>query len=142
MYGRIQDVAALIGRIAIGVVFLVHGLEKWNAGIDATAQMFEAVGIPLPTVAAIFVIAVEVVGALLFIVGFATPLVGVGFAVVGIGATFAVHLDAGLTGEGGYELVLVLGLAGLALGVNSGRLALDHLLVGRRRSDRTAEPVS
>ncbi|MCR3722714.1 MULTISPECIES: DoxX family protein [Prauserella salsuginis group] len=143
MYARIQDVAALIGRIAVGVVFLAHGLDKWNAGVDGTAQMFEAVGIPLPTVAAVFVIAVEVIGAIMFIVGFATPLVGIGFAVVGLGATFAVHLDAGLTGEGGYELVLVLALAGLALGFNSGRLALDHVLVGRRRSsDKAAEPVS
>ncbi|GAA1209399.1 DoxX family protein [Prauserella alba] len=141
MYARIQDVAALIGRIAVGVVFLAHGLDKWNAGIDGTAQMLGAVGIPLPTVAAVFIIAVEVVGSILFIVGLATPLVGIGYAVVGLGATFAVHLDAGLTGEGGYELVLLLALTGLALGFNSGRLALDHVLLGRR-SSKEAEPVS
>lgn len=142
MYARIQDVTALIGRIALGVVFFAHGIDKWNAGIDATAQMFESSGIPLSTVAAVFVTAVEVIGPILFIAGFATPLVGIGFAIVGIGAMFFVHLEAGLTGEGGYELVLVLALTGLALGFNSGRLALDHLLAGRRRSSREAEPVS
>ncbi|KMS87361.1 DoxX family protein [Prauserella rugosa] len=140
MYSRIQDVAALVGRIGIAVVFFAHGLEKWNSGIDATADMLGGVGIPLPTLAAIFLIAVEVVGPILFVVGLVTPLVGIGFAISGLGAVFSVHLEAGLTGEGGYELVLVLALAGLALGFNSGRLALDHVLFGRRK--KAEEPVS
>lgn len=134
MYGRIQDGAALAGRLGIGVIFLVHGLQKWDMGIDAVAGMFGAAGIPLPTVAAVFTVAVEILGSLAFIVGLALPLVGVAYAVIGAGAVLFVHLDAGLTGPNGYELVLALAVAGLALGFNGGRFSLDHLIAGRRRA--------
>jgi putative oxidoreductase len=134
MLGRVQDVTLLIGRIGVGVVFLAHGLQKWDSGVDATAAMFEGVGLPMPTVAALFTIAVEILGSIAFLAGFALPLVGACYAIVGLGAVFTVHLENGLTGQGGYELVLVLALAGLALGFNGGRLALDHLIFGRRRA--------
>ena len=39
------------------------------------------------------------------------PLVAVGYVVVSVGALLSVHIDNGLTGQGGYELVLVLALA-------------------------------
>ncbi|GAB3709466.1 DoxX family protein [Amycolatopsis oliviviridis] len=133
MFARFKDVALLLGRIGVGVVFLAHGLQKWENGIDGTAKFFEQTGIPLPTLAAIFAIAVEIVGSILFIVGFLTPLVGLGFVVVSVGALLSVHVDNGLTGQGGYELVLVLAVAGLALGFNAGKLSLDHVLFGRKR---------
>lgn len=133
MFARFKDVALFLGRIGVGVVFLAHGLQKWENGIDGTAKFFEQTGIPLPTLAAIFAIAVEIVGAILFIVGFLTPLVGLGFVVVSVGALLSVHLDNGLTGQGGYELVLVLAVAGLALGFNAGKFSLDHALFGRKR---------
>lgn len=139
MFARIQDLAALIGRIGIGVVFLAHGLDKWDQGVGATADMLSGVGVPLPTLAAVFLIAVELVGSILFIVGAALPLVGIGYAIAGLGAVFFVHLDAGLTGAGGYELVLVLALAGLALGFNGGRFSLDHLVFGRKRTAAKSE---
>ncbi|WP_216214159.1 DoxX family protein [Amycolatopsis aidingensis] len=136
MFARLQDVAALLGRLAVAIVFLAHGLQKWDSGVSATASGFESMGIPLPTVAAVFTILVEVVGSIAFILGLALPLVGLGYAVVGIGATLGVHLDAGLTGQGGYELVLVLAGAGLALGFNGGRISLDHLLFWSKRKHR------
>jgi len=133
MFARFKDVALLLGRIGVGVVFLAHGLQKWENGIDGTAKFFEQTGIPLPTLAAIFAIAVEIVGGILFIVGFLTPLVGLGFVVVSVGALLSVHLDNGLTGQGGYEFVLVLAVTGLALGFNAGKLSLDHVLFARKR---------
>jgi len=142
MFARVGDLTALLGRIAIGVVFLAHGLQKWDKGIDATAAMMAGVGIPLPDVAAVFTIAVEIIGSIAFIIGFALPLVGIGYAVVGLGAVFAVHLDAGLTGEKGYEFVLVLALAGLALGFNGGSLAVDRVLFrGKFGAARENQPA-
>lgn len=138
MYGQLKDVTALLGRIAVGVVFLAHGLQKWDMGLAGVTDMVTGMGIPLPTLSALFLIIVETVGAIAFIAGAALPLLGVLFAVDMIGALFFVHLDAGLTGQGGYELVLVLGAAALALGFNGGRFSLDHLVVGRRRT-RQAE---
>ncbi|MFI6027766.1 DoxX family protein [Amycolatopsis magusensis] len=142
MFDRVKDVAALVGRIGIAVVFFAHGLQKWNNGVDATATMFGNLGLPLPTVAALFTIAVEILGSIAFLVGIAMPLVGIGYAIVGAGAIFAVHLDNGLTGQGGYELVLVLALAGLAIGFNGGRFSLDHVLFARKRESAGAERLS
>lgn len=139
MFARVQDGAALIGRLGIALVFFVHGLEKWNAGIPATADAMAAMGIPLPTLSTLFIVAVEILGSVAFAVGFATPLVGIGYAVVGLGAMFFVHLDAGLTGVGGYETVLVLATAGLAVGFNAGRFSLDHLLLERRRARQASD---
>ncbi|OZM75093.1 DoxX family protein [Amycolatopsis antarctica] len=145
MFARVGDLTALLGRIVIGIVFLAHGLQKWDKGIDGTAAMMAGSGLPLPEVAAVFTIAVEIIGSVAFIVGFALPLVGIGYAVVGLGAVFAVHLDAGLTGQGGYEFVLVLAAAGLALGFNGGAFSLDRVLFGGRfsghRQDRTKQPA-
>jgi putative oxidoreductase len=137
MYGQLKDVTALLGRIAVGVVFLAHGLEKWDAGLDGVTNMVTGMGIPLPTLSALFLIVIETVGAVAFIVGAALPILGVLFAVDMIGAIFFVHLDAGLTGQGGYELVLVLGAAALALGFNGGRFSLDHLVLARRRTRKS-----
>ncbi|MGC7095638.1 DoxX family protein [Amycolatopsis lurida] len=142
MFARVKDVAALVGRIGIAVVFFAHGLQKWNNGVDATANMFEGLGLPLPTVAALFTIAVEVLGSIAFLLGLALPLVSIGYAIVGVGAIFAVHIDNGLTGQGGYELVLVLTLTALAIGFNGGRLSLDHLLFTRKRENAGAEQLS
>lgn len=138
MFDRVRDVTALVGRIGVAVVFLAHGLQHWDHGLDATAKMFEGTGIPLPTAAALFAMTVEILGSIAFIVGFALPLVGLGYAVVSVGALLSVHIDNGLTGQGGYELVLVLAAAGLALGFNGGRLSLDHVLFWRKRAERQA----
>ena len=136
MFGRVKDVTLLLGRIGVAVVFLAHGLQKWNNGVDGTAKFFEAMGVPLPTAAAIFAMTVEILGSVAFILGFLMPLVGIGYVVVSVGALLSVHIDNGLTGQNGYELVLVLALAGLALGFNGGRFTLDHALFGRRKRSR------
>lgn len=139
MFGRFKDVALLLGRIGVAVVFLAHGLQKWHNGVSGTAKFFEMSGIPLPTAAAVFAMTVEILGSIAFIAGFLLPLVGLGYVVISVGALLSVHIDNGLTGQGGYELVLVLALAGLALGFNGGRLSLDHLLWGRKRARRDVE---
>ncbi|MGV9295929.1 MULTISPECIES: DoxX family protein [Amycolatopsis] len=133
MLTRVKDVALLLGRIGIAVVFFAHGLQKWDSGVGATADMFSQIGIPLPTVSAFLVIVLELLGSIAFVVGFLLPVVAIGYAINMAGALISVHAAHGLTGEGGYELVLVLGLTALALGFNGGRLSLDHVLFRRRR---------
>ncbi|MEC3978070.1 DoxX family protein [Amycolatopsis sp. H20-H5] len=134
MFARVKDVALLLGRIGVAVVFLAHGLQKWDNGITGTANFFAQTGIPLPTAAAIFAMTVEILGSVAFIFGFLLPLVGIGYAVVSVGALLSVHVDNGLTGQGGYELVFVLACAGLALGFNGGRLSLDPVRWRKREA--------
>ncbi|MEV6903749.1 DoxX family protein [Amycolatopsis sp. NPDC051372] len=141
MFARVKDVALLLGRIGVAVVFFAHGLQKWNSGVGATADFFGQVGVPLPTIAAVFVIILEVLGSIAFVAGFLLPLLAVGYVVDMAGALLSVHAPNGLTGTGGYELVLVLGLAALALGFNGGRLSLDHVLFWRKREAR-ATPMA
>ncbi|WP_434438715.1 DoxX family protein [Lentzea sp. E54] len=125
----VKDVAALIGRIGIGIVFVAHGWQKWTEyGLAGTGASFEKMGVPLPSVAAAFAATVELAGGLALIAGLALPIVGVLLAANMLGAWILVHLPNGLLGEGGAELVIVLGAGALALGFNGGAYALDRVL--------------
>lgn len=125
----VKDVAALIGRIGIGIVFVAHGWQKWTEyGLAGTAGSFEKMGVPLPSVSAAFAATVELVGGLALIAGLALPIAGVLLAANMLGAWVLVHLPNGLIGEGGAELVIVLGAAALALGFNGGAYSLDRVL--------------
>ncbi|HEX7302237.1 DoxX family protein [Lentzea sp.] len=125
----LKDVTALIGRIAIGVIFIAHGWQKFTEfGMAGTAGSFDKMGVPLPTLSAWFAASVELVGGVLLIAGVALPVVGVLLALDMIGAWVLVHLPNGLIGEGGSELVIALGAAALVLGFNGGAYALDRVL--------------
>lgn len=125
----VKDIAALIGRIAVGVVFVAHGWQKFTEfGMAGTAGSFDKMGVPLPTLSAWFAATVELAGGLALIAGVALPIAGVLLAVNMVGAWVIVHLPNGLLGEGGAELVVVLGAAALALGFNGGAYSLDRVL--------------
>ena len=125
----VKDVAALIGRIAVGIVFVAHGWQKWTEyGLAGTAGSFEKMGVPLPSVSAAFAATVELAGGLALIAGLALPIAGVLLAINMAGAFVLVHASGPLIGQGGSELVIVLGAAALALGFNGGAYALDRVL--------------
>ncbi|MEU6710727.1 DoxX family protein [Nonomuraea sp. NPDC046802] len=135
MVDQARPIVLLLARIAIGVVFLVHGYQKFaTMGIAGTTKFFESVGIPLAGVAAPAVAVLEVVGGLALIVGAALPLAGMLLALDMIGAIVFVHGGSGFSaGEGGYEFVLALAAASLAVGfTGGGAYALDSVLARRR----------
>jgi putative oxidoreductase len=131
----VADVVLLFARAAIGLVFFAHGWRKLNTvGIDRTERMFKATGVPVPSISAPYVTFLELVGAALLIAGVLVPLVGVLLFLNMIGAFLFVHVDKGIfVSEGGYELVLTLGVASLMLAVfGSGRYGVEGLLAMRR----------
>ncbi|MGY1642640.1 DoxX family protein [Geodermatophilus sp. SYSU D00703] len=137
-----RDLAVLLTRIAVGLVFFAHGWQKlFTNGIDGTAAFFDSVGVPAASAAAWFAAVVELAGGAALVLGLAVPVAGLLLLVDMIGAFVLVHAGAGLfVDQGGYELVLVLGAAALVLAaVGAGRFSVDHLLAGRRRA---AHPVS
>ena len=134
----IRAVLALAARVGLGVVFVAHGWQKLvTNGVDATAAGFGQMGVPAPTVSAWYATIIELVGGVLLIAGLALPVVGILLFLDMGGAFVFVHASHGIfAGAGGFERVLILGLAALLVGFAGGPLALDTLL--RRRRSRTA----
>ncbi|TMR96059.1 DoxX family protein [Nonomuraea basaltis] len=138
MVDQARPVALLLARVAIGAIFLVHGYQKFvTMGIAGTTKFFESVGVPLAGVAAPAVAVLEVAGGLALILGAALPIVGTLLALDMIGAIVFVHAPNGFgAAEGGYEFVLALAAAALAIGfTGGGALAVDRLF-GRRRNSQ------
>jgi putative oxidoreductase len=131
---KVQSSALLLGRVVLGVVFVAHGWDKFaGAGLAATAEFFEQVGVPAAQVAAVVAAVVELAGGIAMIAGALLPVAGTLLAVDMLGAIWFVHADMGFwAAEGGYEFVLVLAGASLALGFSGGAWAVDRLVANRR----------
>lgn len=133
-----QDIVLLIGRVVLGVVLIAHGWQKFATnGISGTAAGFDQMGVPLSTLSATFAAVVELVGGIALIIGFAVPVVGLLVALDMAGALVFVHAPNGIfVGDGGWELVAVIGALALVLaGVGAGRYGVDGLIspAARRR---------
>ncbi|NRQ37841.1 DoxX family protein [Nonomuraea sp. NN258] len=141
MIDQARPYVLLLARVAVGVIFLVHGYQKFaTMGLAGTTKFFESVGIPLAGVAAPVVAVLEVVGGLALIAGAALPIVGLLLAVDMVGAIVFVHAANGFgVADGGFEFVLALAVASLAIGfTGGGALAVDGLLSRRRTATATA----
>lgn len=130
----LRDLTLLVTRVALGVVFIAHGWQKFTEwGLDGTGAAFGQMGVPLPTVSAWFAAIIELAGGAALLAGLAVPLVALLLAVDMIGALLIVHLGNGVfVSAGGYELVLTLAAASLLLAVSgAGRFSVDRLIAPR-----------
>ncbi len=140
----VRDAALLLARIAIGVIFLAHGWQKFfTNGIDGTTRFFTSAGVPVPGLSAWAATVLELVGGGALVLGVAVPVVGVLLALDMLGAFFFVHAGKGIfVAQGGWELVLALGVTSLLLAaLGAGRLSVDHALFRRRSGTRTPQRV-
>ncbi|MCG5219761.1 DoxX family protein [Streptosporangium sp. KLBMP 9127] len=135
MRRTLYDIAALIARVIVGVIFVAHGWQKMSIGWGPISNGFTQLGVPLPQLAAGFTMVAELLGGVLLILGLLTPLAGLALVLVCVGAAVFVHGRNGVfVDEGGWELVGGLGSAALLLAAGgAGRFSLDHLMFGRRR---------
>jgi putative oxidoreductase len=85
-------VLILVGRILISILFILAGFGKLTA-IGGTAGYFGSLGLPLPTVTAVVVGLVELLGGLAILVGFQTRIAALVIALFTVGATLIAHLD-------------------------------------------------
>ena len=110
---RLAPYAAFLMRLAVGGVFLRHGLVKLHNGIPALAGTFHGLGIPAPfaSPAAIVVIAVETVGAVCVVLGIFTRFWAACMAVEMLVAIFLVQLPR----RGTFELEALLFAGALTL---------------------------
>lgn len=118
-----KDVALLICRIIVGVIFIVHGILKWQIGHTVIAGSLQSVHIPFAGVAAWILIAVEVFGGLAIVLGIGMRTAARLLVIVMIVAIVTVKLRIGLIGGSaqgpGYELDLAL-IATLLLLIQTG----------------------
>jgi putative oxidoreductase len=83
-----------IVRIATGLVFTVHGFQKFAGGLGGVAGFFAKIGIPLPGVMAPFIAGLELIGGILLLIGLATRWIGLLFALEMIVTTFYVQIPS------------------------------------------------
>ncbi len=134
------DLGLAILRVAAGVVFAAHGGQKlFVYGFDGVAGAFGQMGVPLPGVVGPAVALLEFFGGIALILGLLTRLAALGLAANMLGALFLVHLSAGFFLPGGYEFVLILGSAAIALVVTgAGQYSVDAVVAGRDTRSRTS----
>ncbi|GAA4153934.1 DoxX family protein [Actinomadura keratinilytica] len=133
----LPDAGLLVGRLAIGVIFIAHGRQKLTeAGHAGVTTMFEGLGVPFPSLSAAFATWVELLGGAALVLGLLVPVAGVLLAADMAGAFWFAHADKGLFASGGgYELVLALGATCLLLALaGGGRFGVDGALFGRREA--------
>jgi len=119
------DIGTLLLRVALGITMLAHGYNHvWGGGkLAGTARWFESIGIRPGRVHALLASVTELAVAPLLFLGLLTPLAAAGVLGVMLVALISNHLKNGYfifrPGEG-YEYVLFLTFAALALGALGG----------------------
>ena len=131
------SLALLIARIGLGIVFIAHGWQKFDEmGVKAVGAGFTKMGVPAPELAAYYSTFAELVGGAALLIGAFTAVAGLLLVGDMLGAFLIVHIEKGVfVAEGGYELVVALGVGALLLAVfGAGKYSVDGLLgkkVGR-----------
>ncbi|KIL37103.1 oxidoreductase [Cohnella kolymensis] len=127
-------IVTTIIRIVMGILFLAHGISKFQMGLGNVDAWFDSMGVPgfLAYIAAVL----ELIGGILLIIGLFSRYVSVLFIIMLIGAIITMKLSAGLLGNGqmaGYELDLAFMMAALYLSVaEPAPLSIDHLFMKKR----------
>ena len=84
--------APLVGRVLIGGMFLLAGVQK-ALGLSGTAAYIESVGLPLPMLLGVLAMLVEILAGLGLLVGYKTRYSALVLAVFTLLATFFFHMD-------------------------------------------------
>ncbi|WP_043800691.1 DoxX family protein [Deinococcus gobiensis] len=120
------DLGLLLLRLATGVIFVMHGYQKFFLNtVAGTAQFFAGIGVPLPGVAAPLIAGIELIGGLLLILGLFPRVVGALLAVNMLVAILLVHVSGGFFNPNGVEFPLLLLAASATLALTgAGRYRL------------------
>lgn len=121
--GKLLDIVILGLRLALGSIFLAHGLGKFNSGF---LNFVNSLGFP-PEMQIPLALA-ETVPGILLIIGVLNRLSSALLAIVMMGAIFLVKHASNLTGNGGFEIDLILLASNLVIIVaGPGRISIAHV---------------
>ena len=128
LFGVQVSVAAVILRLAIGGLFIVHGYPKLGAQQRKQgAEWMKSMGLPGGFILLGGV--VEFFGGLAMLLGVFTSIIALLFAVWMVSTTWLAAGKMKKKFVGGYELDIILLLASLALAaIGGGVFSIDHLL--------------
>ena len=124
------EIGTLILRVVLGLTFFIHGLVKFQGGIENTVGWFSSIG--LPGFLAYGVALLELLGGIALVVGLFSRVVSGLFALTMVGAIVKVKLAGGFLGNGqmaGYELDLALLAMAVFIAISGSKaLALDQVI--------------
>ena len=97
MFTSLNEFGPFVLRLALGIIFLIHGWPKLNPnspmkGVDGFAGFLKQMGVPLPMLSAWVVALLETVGAVLLILGIGTRLVAALLVINMLVAIFAAKI--------------------------------------------------
>ncbi|MEH7109728.1 DoxX family protein [Bacillus sp. JJ1764] len=129
------SIGLLIIRLVVGLLFVGHGAQKlfgWfgGYGIKGTGGWFESIGMKPGITMALFAGLAELIGGILFALGFLTPLAAIIIAGTMVMAIVKVHGPNGLwaTANGyEYNLTLIAVSIGIVF-IGPGKYAIDVFL--------------
>ncbi len=97
-FGQSRPVMLLIARITLVLLFIIFGLPKM-AGFSGTVQYMASAGAPLPMISAIIAVLMEVVAAILIVLGFFTRPLAIIFIFYTLGTAVIGHHYWNMTGD-------------------------------------------
>ncbi len=120
----LNDVVFMGLRSAIGVIFIVHGISKFDSGF---ADFLPMMGLPVEM--QIPIALAELIPGILLVIGVFSRLSASLLSIIMLGAIFHVKGAQSLTGEMGVELDLILLASSLLIMiVGPGRISLSQII--------------
>jgi putative oxidoreductase len=128
---QFSDLGLLALRIAVGVIFLVHGVQKWAMWKMRSSEQMPANMLVMMK----FLSVVEPLGGLAVLIGFLTQLAALGLGIIMIGAIVVkrkvMKVSFTAMDKTGWEFDLIILAATIALFVfGGGVVSLDNLFFG------------
>jgi putative oxidoreductase len=125
-----------VARVMMGLVFAIHGYQKFLSGVGAVVASFGKMGIPAPQVTGPFIAGLELIGGICLIVGLLTRPFGFLFACEMLVTTLLVLLP--MRGWNASELDRMLLASGVLLLIaGPGKLAIDQFWLERARPEQS-----
>lgn len=135
-----KTITPLVLRLGLGVIFMLHGVQKvsaehdWGAGWDTSGNFHASLQM--------LVAYSELLGGIAVTIGFLTRLAALGISVIMVGAIATVHAQNGFyLSNGGFEYNLALIIICLAIILlGPGPVSLDRLLFPPRKKTKSPTP--
>ncbi len=120
---KLVDITHFGIRAAIAIIFIVNGSGKLNPGFIGFLT-----NIGLPVEMQIPIALAEIISGILLLVGVLTRISASLLSIIALGAIFYVKKASNLTGDGGYQIDLILLAACLTIIVaGPGRVSISHI---------------